>query len=101
MTQEKTERANCHFVIKQNLDGKPQIIVERYHQTISVLNNTVLGFDLLGGPTLEQAKKAVAFLNENVLNVFVTRKQNGTINLLMCGLNACHGNGKGVDRTTP
>jgi hypothetical protein len=43
MTQEKTERANCHFVIKQNPDGKPQIIVERYHQTISVLNNTVLG----------------------------------------------------------
>jgi hypothetical protein len=79
MTQEKTERANCHFVIKQNLDGKPQIIVERYHQTISVLNNTVLGFDLLGGTTLEQAKKAVAFLNENVLNVFVTRKQHGTI----------------------
>lgn len=71
MTQEKTERANCHFVIKQTPEGKPQIIVERYHQTISVLNNTVLGFDLLGGTTLEQAKKAVAFLNENVLNLFV------------------------------
>jgi hypothetical protein len=42
----KNRAANCHFVIKQNLDGKPQIIVERYHQTISVLNNTVLGFDL-------------------------------------------------------
>jgi hypothetical protein len=59
-TEEKTERANCHFVIKQTLDGKPQIIVERYHQSISALNNTVLGFDLLGGTTLEQAKKAVA-----------------------------------------
>jgi hypothetical protein len=34
--------------------------VERYHQTISALNNTVLGFDLLGGTTPEQAKKAVA-----------------------------------------
>lgn len=54
MTQEKTERANCHFVIKQTLDGKPQIIVERYHQTISALNNGVLGFNLLGGTTLEQ-----------------------------------------------
>jgi len=60
-------------VIKQTPEGKPQIIVERYHQTVSVLNNTVLGFDLLGGTTLEQAKKAVA-LNENVLNVFVTVK---------------------------
>ena len=79
MTQEKTERANCHFVIKQNPDSKPQTIVERYHQTISVLNNTVLGFDLLGGTTLEQAKKAVAFLNENVLKVFVTVKRNGAL----------------------
>jgi hypothetical protein len=77
MTQEKTERANCHFVIKQTTDGRPQIIVERYHQSISVLNNAVLGFDLLGGTTLEQAKKAVALLNENVLNVFITQKQNG------------------------
>jgi hypothetical protein len=77
MTQEKSERANCHFVIKQTSEGKPQIIVERYHQTISVLNNTVLGFDLLGGTTLEQAKKAVALLNENVLNVFVTQEQKG------------------------
>ncbi|MFZ0861690.1 MAG: hypothetical protein WB781_29125 [Candidatus Sulfotelmatobacter sp.] len=79
MTEEKTERANCHFVIKKTPDGKPQIIVERYHQSISALNNTVLGFDLLGGTTLEQAKKAVALLNENVLNVFVTVKQNGAV----------------------
>jgi hypothetical protein len=75
MTQEKIERANCHFVINQTPEGKPQIIVERYHQTIALLNNTVLGFDLLGGTTLEQAKKAVAFLNENVLNVFVAVRQ--------------------------
>jgi hypothetical protein len=68
MTEEKTERANCHFVIKQSPDGKPQIIVERYHQTIAALNNTVLGFDLLGGTTREEARKAVALLNENVLN---------------------------------
>ena len=79
MTEEKTERANCRFVIKQTSDGKPQIIVERYHQSISVLNNTVLGFDLLGGTTLEQAKKIVSVLNENVLNMFVTFKQSGAV----------------------
>jgi hypothetical protein len=49
------------------------------NQSISVLNNAVLGFDLLGGTTLEQAKKIVSVMNENVLNVFVTGKQNGTI----------------------
>lgn len=55
------------------------MVVERYHQTIAVLNNTVLGFDLLGGTTLEQAKQAVAFLNENVLDVFVTIKQTNVV----------------------
>jgi hypothetical protein len=34
----------------------------------------VLGFDLLGGTTLEQAKKIVSLLNENILDVFVTVK---------------------------
>jgi len=79
MTEGKMERANCRFVIKQTSDGKPQIIVERYHQSISILNNTALGFDLLGGTTLEQANKIVSVLNENVLNVFVTLKQNGAV----------------------
>ena len=79
MSEEKTERANCHFVTKQTADGKPQVVVERYHQTISVLSNAVLGFDLLGGTTLEQAKKMVSVLNENVLDVFVTQKQNGAV----------------------
>jgi hypothetical protein len=74
MTQEKTERSNCQFVVKQSSDGKPQIVVERYHQTISSLSNAVLGFGLLGGTTAEQAKKLVALLNESVLDLFVTSK---------------------------
>jgi hypothetical protein len=78
MTQEKTERSNCRFVIRDSNDGKPQIHVERYHQTISVLGDAVLGFDLLGGTTLEQAKRVVAVLNESVLDVFVTVKQTGS-----------------------
>ena len=70
-------RSNCRFAITETKNGKPQIIVERYHQTISVLSNNVLGFDLLGGTTLEQAKKIVSLLNENILDVFVTQKQTG------------------------
>jgi len=71
MTQEKTERSNCRFSITETKNGKPLIIVELYHQTISVLSCAVLGFDLLGGTALVRAEKAVAFLNENVLNLFV------------------------------
>lgn len=72
---EKTHRANCHFVVKESKDGRPQVIVQRYHESIPVLENIVLGFDLLGGTTVEQAKKVIALLNENVLNVFVTLKE--------------------------
>lgn len=66
-------------MIKQTPERKPQIIVKRFHQTISVLNDTMLSFDLLRGTTPAWAKKAVAFMNENVLNVFVTVKQNGSV----------------------
>jgi hypothetical protein len=62
MTLEKTEPSNCRFAITETKNGKPLITVERYHQTISVLNDTVLAFDLLGGTTLEQAKKIVSLL---------------------------------------
>ena len=75
MSQNKTERSNCHFAFRASSDGKPQIIVELYHQTISALDGAVAGFDLLGGTTTEQAKKLVALLNENVLDIFVTLKQ--------------------------
>ena len=50
--------------------------MEPYHRTISALCDAVLGFGLLGGMTSEQAKKLVEVLNENVLDVFVTMKQN-------------------------
>jgi 23S rRNA G2069 N7-methylase RlmK/C1962 C5-methylase RlmI len=75
---EKTERANCRFVLKQTKDGKPQIVVERY-QSIAVLKEAVLGFDLLNGTTQEQAKKVLALLNENVLNIFVTANELGAV----------------------
>jgi hypothetical protein len=53
--------------------------VQPYHKTVLTLNNVVLGFDLLGGTTLEEAKKVVAVLNESVLEVFVTVKEAGAV----------------------
>jgi hypothetical protein len=57
VTQQNTERSHCHSVVKEN-QGKPQIIVEPYHKTVSALNEAELGFDLLGGTTLELAKRS-------------------------------------------
>jgi hypothetical protein len=78
MADVKTERSSCRFVINNANDGKPQIIVKPLHLTVSLLANAVLGFDLLAGTTLEQAKRVAELLNENVLDVFVTEKQGGT-----------------------
>jgi hypothetical protein len=46
--------------------------VELFHGTISLLKNATLSFNLLGGISLEQAKKITDSLNENVLDMSVT-----------------------------
>lgn len=79
MTEPKTERTSCRFLINSTKDGKPQIVVKPFHKSVSLLANAVLGFDLLGGTTLEQAKRVAELLNENVLDVFVTEKQGGAL----------------------
>ena len=73
MSQTKTERANCRFVVRQSAEGKSVIVVELLHETIPVLKTSTLGFDLLGGATTAQAKKMVDLLNEYVLGLFVTK----------------------------
>ncbi len=72
MSQTKTERSNCQFVVQQTPEGKAVVMVQLLHETIPALKNAVMGFDLLGGTRLEQAKKLADALNEYVLNVFVT-----------------------------
>ena len=77
MSQTKTERSNCQFVVQQSPDGKTVLMVQLLHETIPALKNAVVGFDLLGGTRVEQAKKLADLLNEYVLNVFVTVTEKG------------------------
>jgi len=72
MSENRTERAGCRFVVRKGQDQQPVLTLELFHNTVSVLNNTILGFELLGGTTAEQAKKIADVLNERVLNIFVT-----------------------------
>jgi hypothetical protein len=65
-----TERSNCRFVVRKNESDKPQIVLELF-QVISQLKDATLGYELLGGVTIEQAKKVAAVLNDHVLNLFV------------------------------
>jgi hypothetical protein len=58
-------------MVQQNPDGKPVVMVQLLHETIPALKGAVVGFDLLGGTRVEQAKKVADLLNEYVLNLFV------------------------------
>jgi len=67
----KTVRSNCRFMVQQ-AGGKPFLAVQLFHDTIPLLKGASLGFDLLGGISVEQAKKLAEMLNEHVLELFLT-----------------------------
>jgi hypothetical protein len=59
-------------LVQQTPDHKAVVVVQLLHETIPALKNAVVGFDLLGGIRIEQARQLVDLLNEYVLDVFVT-----------------------------
>jgi hypothetical protein len=67
------EKAGISFGISR--PGGPIVIELRlHHDTISALRGVQVGFELLNGISLEQAKKLLEVLNENVIGVLVTAK---------------------------
>jgi len=71
MTTNKIEKAGIGFGISRQ--GGPIVIeVRPHHDTISTLRGVQLGFELLNGISLDQAKKILDVLNENVIGVVVT-----------------------------
>ena len=62
MAPTKTDRSNCQFLFQQTPDRRAVIIVQLLHETIPALKSMVVGFDLLGGIQVEQAKKLLAEL---------------------------------------
>ena len=78
MSPTNMQRSNCQFVVQQTPEGNVVLLIQLLHQTIPPLNNSVVGFDLLGGTRVEQAKKVADLLNEYVLGVFVKGTEKGT-----------------------
>ena len=67
----KPERAGVCFGIGRQ--SRPIVIeVRPHHDTVSALRGVQVGFELLNGITLAQARKLVDVLNENVIGVIVT-----------------------------
>jgi len=71
MATTKIQRAGVGFAIGRQ-GGSIVVEVRPHHDTISALRGVQVGFELLNGITLEQAKRLVDVLSENVIGVYVT-----------------------------
>jgi hypothetical protein len=71
ISETRVERGSCRFVAKADESGRPMIMLQFFHGTVSVLNHAVLSFNLLGGLSLEKAKNMADALNENILDASV------------------------------
>jgi hypothetical protein len=69
----KSERGGCRFVVTTD-EGKPQIRLELFHDTVSSLRSTKVEFEVLSGTTADQARTLVRAMNEMILGVIVTPK---------------------------
>jgi hypothetical protein len=69
----KTERSGCRFVAQAD-EGKPVIRLDLFHDTVVRLNSLSVGFELLSGTTVEQARALVDAMNERIVGVIVTPK---------------------------
>ena len=68
-----SERGGCRFVVTTH-EGKPQIRLELFHDTVSSLRSTKVEFEVLSGTTADQARTLVGAMNEMILGVIVTPK---------------------------
>jgi hypothetical protein len=70
----KSERGGCRFVVTKTDDGKPMIKLELFHDTVSHLRSLSVGFEMLSGVNLEQARTLVDAMNERIIEVIVVPK---------------------------
>ena len=70
----RTERSGSRFAVANTDDGMPLIRLELFHETVSSLKPLAIGFEMLSGTTLEQARTLVDAMNERIVGVAVTPK---------------------------
>ncbi len=74
MEEPKSERGSCRFKAVRAADGKPVIQVELFHNTVTLLKDLTIEFELLSGSTIDQARSLTDAANDRILGVIVSRK---------------------------
>jgi len=67
------ERDSCRFKAVRGADGKFVIRMEMFHQTVALLKNATVDFELLNGTTLDQARKLAESVNDRVTGVLISK----------------------------
>lgn len=65
------ERGSCRFIVSTTPDGKPGLRLDLYHDTLPTLAKRVMGFELLRGTSMEEARKLAETMNERILGVVI------------------------------
>lgn len=66
------ERGSCRFTVSTTPDGKPGLRVELFHDTLPTLARRSMGFELLRGTSVEDARKLADLMNERILGVVIS-----------------------------
>ena len=72
MASANVERGSCRFKAIQ-ADGKSVIRMEMFHQTVPLLADATVDFELLNGTTLDQARKLAESVNDRVTGILITK----------------------------
>lgn len=67
------ERDSCRFKVIQGADGKCIMRMEMFHQSVALLKDATVDFELLNGTTLDQARKLAESVNDRVTGVLITK----------------------------
>ncbi len=67
-----SQRGGCRFVVTKTDQGMPMIQLELFHDTVSHLKGFNVGFEVLSGTTLDEARTLVDDMNERIVGVIVT-----------------------------
>jgi hypothetical protein len=73
LIKKQPQRSGSRFVVTKMDDGRPLIRLE-LHDTVLRLESLTVGFEVLSGVTLDQARTLVDAMNERIVGVIVTAK---------------------------
>ena len=70
----KSERGGCRFIVAQTDKGKPVIKLELFHDTVPKLSSLSIGFEVLSGVSVQEARTLVDAMNEKIVGIIVGSK---------------------------